>query len=112
MDRAGGVSKVIDLDLYGLPSSIKEEDLKKISGCKHVIITTLESDSIRNVCTGAGRIKLRLQPEENPDTVMMNFVKAGYNVQEHSENPKKKSGFTTEMTLKDRPKAKQEMNSK
>jgi hypothetical protein len=106
------VSKVIDLDLQGLPSSIKEEDLKKIAGVKHVINTTIESDSIRNVCTGTGRIKLRLQPEESSETVMLNFVKAGYAVQEHSENPKKKTGFTTEMTLQDKPKAKLEMDSK
>ncbi len=98
--------------MNGLPSSIKEEDLKKIAGVKHVIITTLESDSIRNVCTGAGRIKLRLLPEESSETVVLNFLKAGYAVQEHSENPKKKSGFTSEMTLQEKPKAVLEVDTK
>lgn len=68
--------------------------MKKIAGVKHVISSTIETDSIRNVCTGTGRIKMRLQPEEDPEAIKLNFLKAGFAIQEHTENPKKKSGFT------------------
>lgn len=37
---------------------------------------------------------MRLQPDEDVDAVMLNFIKEGYSVQEHSENPKKKTAFT------------------
>ena len=49
-------SVIVDFDLRDLPASIKEEDLKKVSGAKHVISATIDQDSIRNVCTGTGRI--------------------------------------------------------
>jgi hypothetical protein len=86
--------------------------LKKIAGVKHVIHTTLETDSIRNVCTGNGRIKLRLQAEEDPEMVKLNFLKAGYSVQEHTENIKKKSGFTQELNNADKPTPKGNIDAK
>lgn len=43
---------------------------------------------------------MRLGPNEDADKVMLQFLKAGYGVQEHSDNPKKKSNFTTDMSLR------------
>jgi len=65
-------SVVVDYNLKGLPETIKEEDLKKIAGVKHVISATVEHDNIKNVCTGTGNIKMRLDAEsENPDIVKL-----------------------------------------
>lgn len=74
--------------------------MKNIASVKHVISVTLDQDSIRNENIGTGRIKLRLGPNENVDKVMLQFIKAGYSVQEHSDNPKKKSNFTNDMSLR------------
>ncbi len=37
-----------------------------------------DTDSIRNVCTGTGRLKLILAPNEDLETVKLQFLKAGY----------------------------------
>lgn len=90
---------VVDFDVKGLPENIKSDDLKKISGAKHIISAAVDEDAIRNICTGTGRIKLRLGGEDDVENVKLQFLKAGYGIQEHSDNPKKNSGFTSEQTL-------------
>lgn len=97
--QANAKSTVVDLDLKGLGENTQAEDLKKIAAVKHVISAQVETDSIRNVCLGTGRIKLRLAENEDVDNVKLQFLKAGFGVQEHEENPKKKSGFTQEQSL-------------
>jgi hypothetical protein len=97
--QANAQSTVVDLDLKGLGENTQVEDLKKIASVKHVISVQVDSDSIRNVCLGTGRIKLRLAENEDIDNVKLQFLKAGFGVQDHEENPKKKSGFTSEQTL-------------
>jgi len=69
--------------LKGLPESTQPDDLKKISGVKHVISAVVDQDSIRNICTGTGRVKLRLAENEDLDNVKLQYVKAGYSVQDH-----------------------------
>ena len=51
---------IVDLDIGGLPEHVQPDDLKKLSGVKHIINATIDQDSIRNVCTGTGRIKIRI----------------------------------------------------
>jgi hypothetical protein len=87
------------LDVNGLPSHANADDLKKISGVKHVILATIDEDAIRNVCIGTGRIKVRLAQNEDLENVKFNFVKEGYSINEHSDNPKKKTNFTQEQNL-------------
>ena len=70
-----------------IPANAKENDLKSIASVKHVISVQLDQDSIKNENIGTGRIKLRLGPNEDVDKVMLQFLKAGYAVQEHSNNP-------------------------
>ncbi len=62
---------VVDLDLKGLHENTQSDDLKKISGAKHIISAVVDSDSIRNICVGTGRIKLRLGGEEEVDNVKL-----------------------------------------
>lgn len=62
---------VVDLDVKGLPENVKADDLKKISGAKHVISAVVDEDAIRNVCTGTGRIKLRLGGDDEIDNVKL-----------------------------------------
>jgi len=88
-------TQVVDLDVKGLPSHAQSEDIKKISGVKHVISAVVEHDALTNACTGTGRIKMRLTGNEDLDNVKLQFLKAGYGVQEHAENTNKKSGFSS-----------------
>jgi len=60
---------VIDLDLKNLPVSIDEIEIKKQAKVKHVISATLDVDKLTNECSGTGRIKMRLGPNENLDSV-------------------------------------------
>ena len=61
---------------------------------KHVITVVVDHDSITNKCTGTGRVKLRLGPNEDLENVKINYMKAGYSVIDHQENPRKKTKFT------------------
>ena len=61
----------MDLQLRGLSDNTVVDDLKRISGVKHIISATIETDSIKNICTGTGRLKLRLGPGEELDTVKL-----------------------------------------
>lgn len=56
-------SLVVDFDLTNLPENANPEFIKKTAGVKHVVSATIEEDSIKNVCTGKGRVKLRI-PED------------------------------------------------
>ena len=80
--------------MKGLNENVGADDIKRIAGVKHVISATVDEDSIKNVCTGTGRIKLRLNPTEDLDVVKLQFLKAGYGVQEHSDETNKKASFT------------------
>lgn len=60
---------MIDLVVSGLPTDAKPEHLKSISGVKHVVEAIVEQDTIRNVCTGLGKIKVRLGDGEDAEAV-------------------------------------------
>lgn len=85
---------VVDLALYGLPEHFQAMDIKKLSGAKHIISATVEEDNFRGICTGTGRISIRLNQGENGDTVKLNFIKAGFIVRDF-ENDSRKKPFVT-----------------
>lgn len=68
---------VLDLKISGLPGNSNIDDLKKAVGAKHIISTTIEVDSIKNTCTGNGRVQIRVQDGEDLDKIKMNLVKKG-----------------------------------
>jgi len=55
---------------------------------------------------------LRLGGEDEIDNVKLQFLKAGYGVQEHSEDPRKKPVFTSEQSLAVRSPVRTEIDSK
>jgi len=67
--------EVIDLVVGNLPENYKAENLKKISGSRHVIGATVEEDNFKGVCKGNGRIQIRLNNGESSDLVKLNFLK-------------------------------------
>lgn len=71
---------IVDFDVKGLAENVRADDLKKISGAKHIISAVVDEDAIRNICTGTGRIKLRLGGEDEIDNVKLQFLKAGYGI--------------------------------
>ena len=72
----------------------------------------MDSDSIRNVCTGTGRLKLRLGAGDDLDIVKLQFLKAGFGIQEHQENTKMNTGFSQEQTLASKSPVKTEVDVK
>ncbi len=79
-DPCAAHNQVVDLVISGLPNDAKPEHLKQLCGAKHVVDVTVEQDTIRNICTGQGKIKVRLGDGEDAETVKMQFIKAGLNV--------------------------------
>lgn len=61
----------MDLVISGLPAEMRAEDLKKLVSAKHVVEAGVEHDTIRNVCTGTGRLRVRLGDGENIDQVTL-----------------------------------------
>lgn len=86
--------QVIDFVLTGLQSNIQEADLKRIAGVKHVISSEVELDALKGTCRGGGRIKIRLNEGEDPETIRQNFTNKGVLVQDFKNEPAKSSGFT------------------
>jgi hypothetical protein len=64
-------------------------ELKKISGARHVISSTVDEDSLKGTCLGTGRIQIRLNSGETLDGVTLNFVKKGYTVHEYTQDNRK-----------------------
>jgi len=85
---------VVDLLVRGLPQNADPIHLKQVAQVKHVISVSIDHDALTNACTGSGRVKLRLGPGEDLETVKLKYIKAGYGVEDYSENTKKKSAFT------------------
>lgn len=82
---------IVDLALKGLPQTANEDQLKKIAQVKHVISAAVDHDSITNQCVGTGRVKLRLSANEDLDMVKLQYLKAGFAVQEYEGDAKKKA---------------------
>lgn len=81
---------MIDIDVGGLPTNCDELTLKKVANVKHVIQSTIETDNLKGICTGKGRLRVRLNEDESLEQVRLNLVKAGYQVQAHQEDPRKR----------------------
>ena len=93
-NKSQNKGEVIDLVLSGLDSSVQQADLKKISNVKHVISSEVDLDALKGTCKGTGRIKIRLNEGEDPETIRQNFINKGILVQGYKNEPSKKSDFT------------------
>ena len=65
--------ELIDLVISGLPAYFESKDLKKASGCRHIVSAEVDVDKIRGVCIGTGRIQIRLNQHETADYVKRTF---------------------------------------
>lgn len=61
---------------------------------KHVIAAEVKEDNLKGICTGEGRIKVRLNEGETINQVRLNFVRAGFSVNVHKDDPRKRPDLT------------------
>ena len=92
-------AEVLDMNITGLPQQISVDEIKRTVGAKHIVSATLEVDSIRGVCTGKGRMSVRLQEGESADQLKMNLVKKGYNISDAKLKANKNTGFSAGQSL-------------
>lgn len=85
---------MIDLILNGLPAETMQGDLKKIAAVKHVISSEIDVDNLKGTCRGSGRIKIRLNAGEEPETIRQNFINRGIVVKDFKIKVEKGSDFT------------------
>lgn len=78
--RACDEVRVVDLQLSNLPESSDLIGVKKMSGAKNVINVALDEDNMKGICTGTGRIQIRLNAEENLGDIELAFAQKGINV--------------------------------
>lgn len=83
-------NQVIDIDLAGLPKDCDDQTVKRVANVKHVISSELKYDNFLGHCKGEGRVKIRLNEGETLEMVRANFIRAGYQVKTHTEDPRKK----------------------
>ena len=93
-DAASANTHVYDLVISGLPQDAKPEHVRQIASAKHVVEAIVDHDTIRNICTGNAKLRVRLGDGEDIDTVITNFLRAGLSVQVAKSNPNKKPVFT------------------
>jgi hypothetical protein len=72
-----------------LPAHIDEQEIRKIAGVKHVIEATVDVDNMKGICTGTGRVKLRIGEGENLDQVRVNYLNKGFEIKDRNVNNKK-----------------------
>lgn len=72
--------KVVDLVIHGLPENANAEDLRRLASVKHVVDATVEEDSIKHVCTGAGKLRVRLNEGEDIEHIKNELAKVGLDV--------------------------------
>lgn len=90
---------IIDLDLRNVPDNIDQRALKRLAGAKHVIETELQEDHMKGTLTGNGRMKIRLNHDENMDNIRKNLKKLGISANLHNVQPGKNPKMTQETTL-------------
>ena len=56
--------EVIDIDVRGLPENFDPTSLKRMANVKHVVSAEIMQDNLKGICTGEGRIKVRLNEGE------------------------------------------------
>lgn len=71
-----------------------EQQLKKLSGAKHVISAEIAVDSLKGTCKGDGRIKIRLNAGEDKEAIRQRFVNQGAIVRDHKIQPQKDNAFS------------------
>lgn len=101
-DPAKAHSQVYDLVISGLPQTTQADDIKKITGAKHLVEVIVDHDAINNACTGTGKVRVRLGEDESLDLVKLDFAKAGYDVRESSTSQGLKPAFTLSHSLLDK----------
>lgn len=80
--------------MKGLPENFDQQSLKRVANVKHVVSAEVREDNLKGICTGEGRIKIRLNEGETINQVRLNFVRAGYAVNVHSDDPRKRPNMT------------------
>ena len=80
--------------MKGLPENFDQQSLKRVANVKHVVSAEVREDNLKGICTGEGRIKIRLNEGETINQVRLNFVCAGYAVNVHSDDPRKRPNMT------------------
>lgn len=83
---------MVDLNLSNLPKNADVIGVKKMAGVKHVIGATVAENNMTGVCTGTGKIQIRLNHGETLEQVELNFASKGIMISEnkpdHSKRPK------------------------
>lgn len=75
--QAPAAARVVDLTLRNLPENADLIGIKKLSGARHVISAALDEDNMKGICTGTGRIQIRLNQGERLDDIELNFASKG-----------------------------------
>lgn len=81
---------VFTLSLKGLPPTADSELLKVTSGAKHVVKATVQTDNIKNECTGFGEITIRLLDTESKEEIENRFRAIGITVEDKSDDAGKR----------------------
>ena len=82
------------MNLTNLPFSASEEFVKQVSGAKHVVSCTVDTDTIRNQCIGTGSFSCRLGHGESGDTIIRRFESCGFGVVTPDAPQGKRNNYT------------------
>lgn len=87
-------TNVISLRFKNLTKETDAESLKAIAGVKHVVRAAVQTDNIKNECTGQGEITIRLSDNETKEDIVGRFEAAGIITEDKPDDAgKRKSNY-------------------
>ena len=86
--------EVLTINLSNLPYTANEEFLKQISGAKHIVSCVVDTDTIRNQCTGTGSFSCRLGHGETSAQILQRFQDYGFGTSTPEGPQGKKNNYT------------------
>lgn len=83
MDQKNKKFEIIDLDIKNISPYMDQQDLKQISGAKHIISTEIGHNSMKGHNSGDARFKFRINEGDSYDQVLKNLKDKGLIVSQH-----------------------------
>ena len=87
-------TNIVSLRFNNLPKEMDAETLKSISGAKHVVRSAVQTDNIKNECSGQGEITIRVSDNESKGEIMAKYAAVGILAEDKPDDAvKRKSNY-------------------
>lgn len=79
------------LDLDNIPQNLNQDDLKRALGVNHLVSLEVETNNVKNISTGKGKIIFRSNTEHEKEKIESNIKALGINAKDYQLKNKEKA---------------------